>query len=144
LAVAVRPRGYATLTSSEGGALLVSHNTEHFNNRPAGKAFARGYVRAIRDLLDARAGRASEAHRAELEAIVARDTGLDAATVHDMALPGFNPNGVPTQEGMLYCYQFFRDLGLVPEPVSDATFAALWGTDLIEEVLGEIGRVPES
>ena len=124
--------------------MLVAHNTEHFNNRPAGKAFARGYVRAIRDLLDARAGRASEAHRAELEAIVARDTGLDAATVHDMALPGFNPNGVPTQEGMLYCYQFFRDLGLVPEPVSDATFAALWGTDLIEEVLGEIGRVPES
>ena len=57
---------------------------------------------------------------------------------------GFNPNGVPTQEGMLYCYQFFRDLNLVPEPVSDATFASLWGTDLIEEVLTEIGRVPES
>jgi len=123
---------------------LVAFTTDFYDNRPAGKAFARGYVRAIRDLLDARAGRASEAHRAELEAIVARDTGLDAATVHDMALPGFNPNGVPTQEGMLYCYQFFRDLGLVPEPVTDATFAALWGTDLIEEVLGEIGRVPES
>ncbi len=123
---------------------LVAFTTDFYNNRPAGKAFARGYVRAIRDLLDARAGRSSEARRAELEAIIARDTGLDAATVHDMALPGFNPNGVPTQEGMLYCYQFFRDLGLVPEPVSDATFAALWGTDLIEEVLNEIGRVPES
>ena len=31
----------------------------------------------------------------------------------------------------------------IPEPVPDATMAALWGTDLVEEVLTEIGRVPE-
>jgi NitT/TauT family transport system substrate-binding protein len=123
---------------------LVAFSTDFYNNRPVGKAFARAYVKAIRELLDARAGRTTEAHRAELEEIIARGTGLDVATVHDMELPGFNPNGVPTQEGMLYCYQFFRDLNLVPEPVSDATFASLWGTDLIEEVLTEIGRVPES
>jgi NitT/TauT family transport system substrate-binding protein len=123
---------------------LVAFSREFYDNRPAGKAFARAYVKAIRELLDARAGRLGDARRAELEEIIARNTGLDAATVHDMELPGFNPNGVPTQEGMLYCYQFFRDLGLVPEPVSDATFASLWGTDLIEEVLNEIGRVPES
>ncbi len=123
---------------------LIAFSTDFYNNRPAGKAFARAYVKAIRELLDARAGRLGDARRAELEEIIARNTGLDAATVHDMELPGFNPNGVPTQEGMLYCYQFFRDLGLVPEPVSDATFASLWGTDLIEEVLTEIGRVPES
>jgi NitT/TauT family transport system substrate-binding protein len=123
---------------------LIAFSTDFYNDRPAGKAFARAYVKAIRELLDARAGRLGDAHRAELEEIIARGTGLDAATVHDMELPGFNPNGVPTQEGMLYCYQFFRDLNLVPEPVSDATFAALWGTDLIEEVLTEIGRVPES
>src|SRR5918912_748774 len=129
--------------SSARAAWLISNNARIFSNRPVGKAFARAYVRAIRDLLDARAGRSSEAHRAELEEVIARNTGLDAGTVHDMALPGFNPNGVPTQEGMLYCYQFFRDLNLVPEPVSEATFASLWGTDLIEEVLGEMGRVPE-
>jgi NitT/TauT family transport system substrate-binding protein len=123
---------------------LIAFSTDFYNNRPAGKAFARAYVKAIRELLDARAGRTSPAVRAELEEIIARNTGLDAATVHDMDLPGFNPNGVPTQEGMLYCYQFFRDLNLVPEPVSEATFASLWGTDLIEEVLREIGRVPES
>lgn len=123
---------------------LIAFSTDFYNNRPVGKAFARAYVKAIRELLDARAGRTSDAHRAELEEIIARGTGLDAATVHDMELPGFNPNGVPTQEGMLYCYQFFRDLNLVPEPVADATFASLWGTDLIEEVLAEIGRVPES
>jgi NitT/TauT family transport system substrate-binding protein len=123
---------------------LIAFSTDFYNNRPAGKAFARAYVKAIRELLDARAGRTSSAHRAELEEIIARGTGLDAATVHEMELPGFNPNGVPTQEGMMYCYQFFRDLNLVPEPVSEATFASLWGTDLIEEVLREIGRVPES
>ena len=70
-------------------------------------------------------------------------TKLDAATVHDMALPGLNPNGVFNQEAMVYCYQFFREQGLIPEPVSDAARDALWGTDLAEEVLAEIGRVPE-
>ncbi len=123
---------------------LIAFTTDFYNNRPIAKAYARAYVKAIRELLDARAGRLGDARRAELEEIIARNTGLDAATVHDMELPGFNPNGVPTQEGMLYCYQFFRDLNLVPEPVPDATFANLWGTDLIEEVLTEIGRVPES
>lgn len=123
---------------------LVAFATEFYNNRPAAKAFARGYVRALRELLDARNGRTPEARRTELETIIAQHTGLDVGTVHDMALPGFNPNGTPTQEGMLYCYQFFRELGLVPEPVSDATFASLWGLDLIEEVLNEIGRVPEN
>jgi hypothetical protein len=45
---------------------------------------------------------------------------------------------------MLYCYQFFRDQGLIPQPISDAAMQSLWGTDLVNEVLGEIGRVPES
>jgi NitT/TauT family transport system substrate-binding protein len=122
---------------------ILSFAQDFYANRPVAKAFARGYIRAVRDLLDARAGRTSEAHRAELEEIIARNTGLDAATVHEMALPGFNPNGLPSQEGMVYCYQFFRDLGLVPE-IPAATLAGLWGTDLVEEVLGEIGRVPKS
>jgi hypothetical protein len=57
--------------------------------------------------------------------------------------PNFNPNGLPNKESMQYCYQFFRDLGLVPQPIPDATFANLWGTDLVEEVLNDIGRRPE-
>lgn len=40
----------------------------------------------------------------------------------------------------LYCYGFFRDLGLIPEPVSDAAMAAVWGTELVDEVVGELGR----
>ena len=58
--------------------------------------------------------------------------------------PGYSVNGLPNKDAMLYCYQFFRDQGLVPEPVSDAAMAALWGTDLTEEALNELGRLPES
>jgi NitT/TauT family transport system substrate-binding protein len=122
---------------------ILSFNQDFYNNRPVAKAFARAYIRAIRELLDARAGRTGEAQRTALEEIIARNSGLDVATVHEMALPGFNPNGVPSREGMVYCYQFFRELGHVPE-IPEAMLEALWGTDIVEEVLGEIGRVPES
>ena len=44
---------------------------------------------------------------------------------------------------MAYCLQFFHDQGLVPE-IPAATLTGLWRTELVEEVLGEIGRVPES
>ena len=44
---------------------------------------------------------------------------------------------------MLYCYQFFRDEGLIPEPVPEAAIAALWGFELVEEALSEVGRLPE-
>ena len=80
----------------------------------------------------------------DFEEIIARNIGLDAATVHEMYLPGFNPNGLPNQEATLHCYRFFRQLGLVPEPIPEATFAALWGTEVVEEALQEIGRLPES
>jgi hypothetical protein len=60
-----------------------------------------------------------------------------------MSPTGFDPNGLVNQEAMLYCYQFFRDQGLVPEAVSDAAMAAVWGTELTEEVLAELGRVSE-
>ena len=115
-----------------------------YANRPVAKGVVRAYVRAIREFLDSRAGRTGDSHRAELEEIIARNTGIDASTVHEMDLPGFNPNGLPNQEGMVYCYRFFRELGLVPEPISDAAFAALWGTDLVEEALQEIGRLPDN
>jgi NitT/TauT family transport system substrate-binding protein len=114
-----------------------------YKNRPVAKGLVKAYIRGIRDYLDARAGRTSEADRAQIEEIIARATNLDAATVHEMDPPAFNPNGLPNKESMMYCYQFFRDLGLVPQPISEATFANLWGTDLVEEVLNDIGRRPE-
>ncbi len=116
---------------------------ELYKNRPVAKGLVKAYIRGIRDYLDARAGRTSEADRAQVEDIIARATNLDAATVHEMDPPNFNPNGLPNKESMHYCYQFFRDLGLVPQPIPDATFANLWGTDLVEEVLNDIGRRPE-
>jgi len=61
-----------------------------------------------------------------------------------MVPTGLDPNGLPDLESMQYLHQFFRNEGLVPERVSDATFAGLWGTELVEEVLGEIGRLPEN
>jgi hypothetical protein len=45
---------------------------------------------------------------------------------------------------MLYCYQFFRDQNLIPQPVSQAAMDALWGTDIVDDVLNDLGRVPES
>ncbi|HZU07294.1 MAG TPA: ABC transporter substrate-binding protein [Chloroflexota bacterium] len=121
----------------------VAFSSTFYANRPAAKAFVRAFLRAAREYLAAIDGRTSEADRAEIDAIIARHTGIDAATVHEMVPSGLSPNGLPNRESMLYCYQYFRDLGLVPEPVSDAAMAALWGTDLVEEVLAEIGRVPE-
>jgi NitT/TauT family transport system substrate-binding protein len=114
-----------------------------YKNRPVAKGLIRAYVRGIRDYLDARAGRTSDADRAQVEDVIAHATNLDAATVHEMDPPNFSPNGLPNKESMYYCYQFFRDLGLVPQPIPDATFANLWGTDLVEEVLNDIGRRPE-
>jgi ABC-type nitrate/sulfonate/bicarbonate transport system substrate-binding protein len=121
----------------------VGFHEDLYKNRPVAKGLVRAYIRAVREYLDARAGRTTEADRAAVEEINARYTSLDPATVHEMDPPTFNPNGLPNKESMYYCYQFFRDLGLVTQPISDATFATLWGTDLVEEVLAEIGRRPE-
>jgi NitT/TauT family transport system substrate-binding protein len=114
-----------------------------YTDRPAAKGFVRAYIQATRDYLNAVAGRPSAITRARIDELIAQQTKIDAAVVHDMALPGLSPNGLPNQEAMLYCYRFFREEGLIPEPVSDAAFASLWGTELVEEVLGEIGRVAE-
>src|SRR5262249_40111807 len=125
------------------GISHVAYSSTFYANRPAAKAFARAFLRAGREYLAALDGRTGDADRAQIDEIIARHTGLDAATVHEMVPSGLNPNGHPNRESLAYCYQFFRDLGLVPEPVSDAQMAALMGTDLVDEVLDEIGRVPE-
>jgi hypothetical protein len=57
---------------------------------------------------------------------------------------GQNPNGFPDRDSMLYCYQFFRDQNLIPQPVTPAALDALWGTDVVDSVLNDLGRVPES
>ena len=114
-----------------------------YTDRPAAKGFVRAYIQATRDYLNAVAGRPSPITRARIDELIAQQTKIDAATVHDMALPGLNPNGLFNQEAMVYCYQFFREQGLIPEPVSDVQFASLWGTELVEEVLRDIGRVAE-
>jgi NitT/TauT family transport system substrate-binding protein len=125
------------------GISHVAYAAAFYANRPAAKAFARAFIRGGRDYLAAIDGRSGEADRAQVDEIIARHTGLDAATVHEMVPSVWDPNGLPNRESSLYCYQFFRDLGLIPEPVSDAAMAALWGTELVEEVLAEIGRQPE-
>ena len=79
-----------------------------------------------------------------MEESIARHTGIAVATVHDMVPVGLSPNGLPNRESIMYCYEFFREQGQIPEPVSDAQLAALWGTSLVDEVLAEIGRVPEN
>ena len=60
--------------------------------------------------------------------MVARGSGLDAATVAAMTPPYFNPNGLPNRDSMTYCYQFFRDQGLITQPIPEATLQTLFGT----------------
>jgi hypothetical protein len=89
-------------------------------------------------------GQAPETDRTAIHDIIARRTNTDVAVVREQSPLWFGVNGVPNRESLLYCYQFFREQGLIPEPVSEATFAALWGSDVVEEVLAEIGRLPEN
>ncbi len=115
-----------------------------YQNRPIAKGYVRAYIRGTRDYLDAIDGRAGDAAREEVYQLIARGTNIDLDTVRAMTPPFINPNGLPNRESMLHCYQFFRDQGLIPQPVPDTTFQTLWGTDLVDEVLAEIGRVPDN
>jgi NitT/TauT family transport system substrate-binding protein len=123
------------------GVVLLSPS--FYANTPAAKGLVRTYIRASRDYDAAVTGRASDAERAAVEAIIAQHTGMAASAVHDMVPLGLSPNGLPNQESINYCYRFFREQNQIPEPVSEAQLAALWGTSLVDDVLAEIGRVPE-
>jgi len=123
---------------------LAGLTPDFYNQRPIAKRFVRAYLRAHRTYDDAVAGRPGEADKATLDAIIARFSGIDVGAVHDIVPIGMNPNGLPNRDSQVACYQFFREQGLIPEPVSEAAMAAVWGTDLTEEVLAEIGRVPEN
>jgi len=60
-----------------------------------------------------------------------------------MAPVGLSSNGLYNVESIRHAYRWFRDRGFIPEPVSDAAMEDLWGLELTEEVLAEMGRVPE-
>jgi len=115
-----------------------------FYASPAAKAFVRGYIRALRDYNNAVAGRTTPADRAEVDEIMSRYTRIDAATVHDMVPVGLNPNGRFNVDGVRHAYRWFRERGFIPEPVSDAAIDNLIGIGLVDQVLAELGRVPES
>src|SRR5262249_30464539 len=67
-----------------------------YSNRPVAKGFVRAYIRAIREYLAAVAS--GGAAREEINALVARNTGIDLDTVRAMIPPNYNPNGVPNKD----------------------------------------------
>lgn len=114
-----------------------------YQQRAAAKGFARAYIRGIREFLAARTGGSGLLSNDEIDAIISKYTGVEPAFIREMSPPGFNPNGLPNRDALLYCYQFFRAEGMIPEPATEQALAAVWGTDLVEEALAEIGRAPE-
>jgi NitT/TauT family transport system substrate-binding protein len=115
-----------------------------YQNRDAARRLARGYIRAARDYHNAVAGRTSPADRAQIDEIVSRNTRIDITAVSAMAPVGINPNGYFNVDSIRYMYRWFREQGFVPEPVSDAAMEDLWGLDIVDEVLAQMGRVPEN
>jgi NitT/TauT family transport system substrate-binding protein len=119
----------------------VGFSRAFYLNREAARGLVRGYIRAVRDYDNAVAGRTSAADRAQVDEIVSRYTRIDVAAVSAMVPVGLNPNGYFNVESVRYMYRWFREQGFVPEAVSDAAMEDLWGLDLVDEVLAEIGRV---
>jgi NitT/TauT family transport system substrate-binding protein len=115
-----------------------------YNNRPVARGFVRAYLRAMREYLAARPLPSTDPARVLVNEVIARGSGLDVATVAAMTPPYFNPNGLPNRDSMTYCYQFFRDQGLITQAIPEATLQNLFGTELVNEVLAEIGRLPEN
>jgi NitT/TauT family transport system substrate-binding protein len=122
---------------------VTAFSTKLYENRPVAKAVVKAYIRASRAYNDAVSGRTPPSDRAQIDALLARYTKIDEATVREMTPTGVSPNGLFNVESQLYCHKFFVDEGLVPQPLTDAQLAAIWGTELVDEVLNEIGRVPE-
>jgi NitT/TauT family transport system substrate-binding protein len=114
-----------------------------YDNRPVARGFVRAWLRAVREYRAAVNGESGDPARAQIHDLIARGTGMDIATIREITLPYMNPNGQPNRESLLFCYGFFRDQGLIPQPVAEAMLQAVWGTDLVDEVLAEVGRVPE-
>jgi NitT/TauT family transport system substrate-binding protein len=137
----VRVAGYSDFYNNYTVSALCFTPT-FFDNRAAARGYVRAYLRAVREYRAALAAPPGDAARAAVHDVMADYTGIDVALVREMDPPGFDANGLPNRESMLYAYQYFRDNGVVPEPISESGFAALWGTDLVDEVLRDLGRLP--
>jgi NitT/TauT family transport system substrate-binding protein len=122
----------------------VGYAVPLYEHRPVAKGFTRAYLRAVREYRAAVNGQSGDAAREQIYDLIARGTGMDLATVREITLPYMNPNGLPNRDAVLYCYGFFRDQGLITQPVSETDMQTLWGTDLVDELLAELGRVPEN
>ncbi|MBX5492340.1 MAG: ABC transporter substrate-binding protein [Chloroflexi bacterium] len=120
---------------------VTAFSTRLYDDRPAAKGVVRAYIRAARAWNDAVAGRTPD--RPEMDALIARYTRIDIATVREMTPTGVSPNGIFNLESQLECLRYYIAEGLVPNPPTEAQLNAAWGLELVEEVLNEIGRVPE-
>lgn len=123
---------------------LVGFSRTFYDQRDAAKRFARAYIRAIRDYNNAVSGRTSADDRAQVDAIMAQYTRIDLDSIRQMVPVGLSPNGQFDVASVRDAYRWFRERGFVPEPVSEAQIAELLGTELVDEVLAELGRVPEN
>jgi NitT/TauT family transport system substrate-binding protein len=123
---------------------VVGISGKLYADRDTAKRFVRGYIQAIRDYNATLAQPPSSPDRARMDQLVANFSKLELETVREMVPTGLNPNGAPNQESILYCYRYFREQGQIPQPLSDAQMREVWGLDLVDEVLHEIGRLPES
>jgi NitT/TauT family transport system substrate-binding protein len=123
---------------------FIGFSASLYADRPTAQRWARGYLRAVRTYQAALKDQGSDLTRDQVDEIVARHTNIDTATVRAMVPLGQSPNGFPNRDSMLFCYQFFRDQNLIPQPVVPAAMDALWGTDVVEDVLNDLGRAPES
>src|SRR5205823_3076023 len=115
-----------------------------YANRPAAKAFARAYIQALREYNTALARPADDPLRREVYALMADFTRIPIETVARMTPVGMSPNGTFNVESILDSYQWFLHEGLLAQPLTDAELQELLGVELVDEVLQEIGRVPES
>jgi NitT/TauT family transport system substrate-binding protein len=122
----------------------VGFSPGFYANRAAARGLVRGYIRAVRDYDNALARRTSDADRAQVDEILSRYTHLDVPTIQEMVPVGLNPNGRFNVEALRHAYRWFWEQGFIPEPVSEAALDDLVGLDLVDEVLAELGRVPDS
>jgi NitT/TauT family transport system substrate-binding protein len=123
---------------------MVCFSPGFYANRPAAKGFARAYVQAVRDYNAAVERPPGDPLRREVNALIAGFTRIPLETVEQMTPVGFSPNGGFNVQSVLDSYQWFWRGGLLAQPLSDAELQDLLGVELLDEVLNELGRVPES
>jgi NitT/TauT family transport system substrate-binding protein len=121
---------------------VIGFSSAFYADRAVAKRYVRAYVRGVREYNAAIAGQGGTT-RAQVNESMARYTSMDLASVSQMVPPGFSPNGVPNRDALLYCYRLFRDRGVITEAVPDPVLADLWAADLVDEVLQELGRLPD-